>query len=155
MPREVVTQQDIRRLSGIGRSAGLAGGLRSAAAAPAQAPEARPDTYQDRLLKYIPAEVVATYVFLDGVARTGNNGAGAPSLRWFIFLILLLGTWFYLERVQQVRKVQQLIISTIAFAVWVLSLGGPFTSLGWYSPVYGAVLLPLYTFAVPVIEANR
>jgi Kef-type K+ transport system membrane component KefB len=68
-----------------------------------------------------------------------------------VFLALLVGTWFYLERLQKVSKRQQLIVSTVAFAIWTFSLGGPFADFAWYSPIYGAVLLPLYTFAVALV----
>ena len=154
MQRQVVTAQDARRFRGETSPTGLTGGI---AAAPARhhSHEEQPDTYKDRLLKYIPTEVVATYIFVDGIARTATDTVQASMLHWIIFLALLVGTWFYLLRVQHVTKRQQLVMSTLAFAVWVLSLGGPFASFGWYSPVYGAILLPLYTFAIPIIQAEK
>jgi hypothetical protein len=130
----------------------------SGAAAPTPAiesaisPGTKPDSFQDRLLKYIPVEVVTTFVFLDGLVSVANGKLPVIALRWAIFFALLVGTWFYLSRVQHVSKSKQLAISTIAFAVWVFSLGGPFTAFSWYSPVYGATLLPLYTFFVPIVE---
>lgn len=124
----------------------------AAAIVSAIGPGTKPDAFQDRLLKYIPMEVVTTFVFLDGLVSVANGRVPVNSLRWTIFFALLVGTWFYLKRVQQVSKSKQLAISTTAFAIWVFSLGGPFTAFGWYSPVYGAILLPLYTFFVPIIE---
>ena len=38
------------------------------------------------------------------------------------------------------------------FAVWVFPPGGPFAWFSWYNALYGAVLLPLLTFAVGMIE---
>lgn len=41
--------------------------------------------------------------------------------------------------------VGQVLISTIAFVVWVFAIGGPFASLDWYKPVYGGIALILVT----------
>lgn len=157
MGREIVTQEDIRRYRQAhpereaAPSFGVAPGV---AAAPAVASEvgAAPtiDTYTDRIVKLIPGEVVATYVFLDGVLRSAPANVPAPVLRWFVFFALLSATWVYLHRVEHVTKRRQLVISTTAFAVWAFSLGGPFAAFHWYSPFYGSILLPLYTFGVAI-----
>jgi hypothetical protein len=110
-----------------------------------------PDGYPSRLLKYVPAEVVTLFVALDALVRPP---ADVPlAVYWGVFLFCLVGTYFYLWRVAKVRKQTQLLISTVAFAVWVFALGGPFAQLDWYAPVYGALLLPIFTFAVAVYEA--
>lgn len=147
MGRQIVTQEDVLQAQASKGNFGVAPGI---AAAPQVEKEPNADTYQDRLLKLIPAEVVATYIFLDGVLRLAPANVPVPILRWFVFVVLLLGTWFYLSRVENVTKTHQLAISTIAFALWVFYLGGPFASFRWYSPIYGAVLLPLYTFGVAI-----
>ena len=117
----------------------------------AATPNTKPDDYKQRLLKYIPTEVIALYLTLDTLVRSSDD---MPSnALWIIFAIGLVGTFLYLWRVEKVRKAKQLIISTIAFAVWVFALGGPFTALPWYEPLYAAILLPLYTFFIPIIEA--
>jgi hypothetical protein len=48
-------------------------------------------------------------------------------------------------------------VTTGALIVWAFSLGGaPFSTLpaSWVMPIYGAVLLPLYTFAVPLLNVD-
>lgn len=117
--------------------------LAKKAGAPASPPE---DTYKDRLLKYIPGEVVTLYLTLTAIQATAT---GAPWwLGWAIFLVCTAGTWFYLRVVLIVRDRTQLIISTISFVVWVFALGGPFKDLSWYMPIFGGLLLPAYTFFV-------
>jgi len=106
------------------------------------------------LLKYVPAEVVVVYVFVEGLIRNAPADVPRDKVLWGVFLFLLVGTWFYLVRVQHVSKKEQLLISTLAFAVWVFSLGGPFASLSWYKPFYGSLLLPLYTFGISAIKAE-
>ncbi len=146
MGREIVTNRDL------------------ATRATARAGAEQKDEYKDRLLKYIPAETVAVYLALSRAITTATNpsdqqGSDEANLLWIVFAVLLVGTWLYLQRVQKVTKVKQLIISTVAFAVWIFSIGGPFELSfgdpeGWYKPIYGAVLLPLYTFFIPIIEPD-
>ncbi len=110
-----------------------------------------PDNYTSRLLKYIPAEVIALYLTLDALIRTSEQ---LPiSVYWIVFVVCLVLTYFYLRRVEKVGKNIQLLISVIAYCVWVFAIGGPFVYLNWYQPIYGGLLLPTYTLAVAIIEA--
>jgi hypothetical protein len=74
-------------------------------------------------------------------------------LHWAAFAFEVVGTYVYLRRVANVTEQIQLIISVIAYCVWVFALGGPFVHLNWYVPIYGALLLPAYTSFAGVIEA--
>lgn len=112
----------------------------------------QPDPYSARLLKYIPSEVIALYISLDALLRPQPDSSH-KLLSWLIFGFGFVATPTYLRRIQHVTKISQLTISTLAFVVWVLAVGGPFTQLKHYDPLYGAVLLPLYTFSVAVWEA--
>jgi hypothetical protein len=147
MAREIVTERDVQRERIREQGAGeLAAGGKPAA------PKA-PDSYTERLLKNIPAEVVATYVAFAGVIRAA--GAGSPDwMPWAVFWFLAIGTPVYLNRVQGVRKPLQLAIATGAFAVWVFSLGdqSPFTTQPWFRPIYPALLLPAYTFTLAFLK---
>src|SRR5438874_9820957 len=70
----------------------------------------KPDTYRERLFKYIPAEVVTLYLGLNTVVASNQD---APKfLYWVIFFAGLLLTPFYLRRLQNVTAPVQLIIST-------------------------------------------
>ncbi len=149
MGREIVTERDIQDA----QTRADAGG-RVAAGTRATAEDK--DEYADRLLKNVPAEVIAVYVFILGVL--GAADATIPRwLPWGVFGLLLVGTPLYLRRVQKVKKPLQLVLSMGAFAVWVFALGGqsPFATLSWYQPVYGAVLMPLYTFAAAIAKPER
>ena len=109
------------------------------------------DKYTERLIKYIPAEVIALYLTLDAVIRSSDT---IPVLvYWMIFIFGVFATYLYLWKIEKVDKVIQLTISAGAYCVWVFSLGGPFVHLGWYDPIYAALLLPIYTFVIPLIEA--
>ena len=148
--REVLTDQDIVR--------GEAVRLLPSALQKGRPTPARSDKYGDRLIKYVPAEVIAVYLAVDGSVRGMkklNPEVPDQKLLAIATVILLVGTWLYLKRVQKVQKIQQLAISVFSFAVWVFTIGGPFAYFSWYSPLYGAAFLPLYTFCIAIVEAKR
>lgn len=145
MSRQVVSSSDIRRMSQTGtgdKNTELPG-----------YPATR-DTYSDRLFKYIPAEIVAGYIFAAGMLENLTKSGEIRIFQWGLFLIFLVMTPLYLWRVQKVQKTSQHIISALSFVVWVFALGGPFSLYSWYNPVYGAVLLPVFTLAVAIVEAD-
>ncbi|HZZ78827.1 MAG TPA: hypothetical protein VFE62_09935 [Gemmataceae bacterium] len=126
----------------------------------APSPEVTADRYKDRIVKLIPGEVVAVYLFVAGlIAATDSEQVPQGPLLTVVFLVLLGLTWPYLARVAGVSNRLQLAISTVAFVVWVFSLGGPFPYLMAlvglkYHPIYGGILLPIYTFSVPILDAS-
>jgi hypothetical protein len=114
------------------------------------------DPFMDKVLKYIPPEIVATYVAVEG-ALTGAFDPANPGelaqLRtwlWISFFALLVITPFFRWRVTGVTNIGQLIVTTLSFAVWVFALGGPFAYFPWYMPVLPAIILPFYTLLVPI-----
>jgi len=147
MGREVITEQDVQNAK-----------LRRAAAgsvASGTEPIPGADKYGDRLIKYIPSEVVGVYVAVDALLKTAGNQIPKDALGWIVFGFLLIMTPIYLWRVQNVKKYQNLFIATTSFLAWVFTLGGPFAQFPWYSPFYGALLLPIYTFAVATYKAEK
>ena len=112
------------------------------------------DKYADRLFKYIPAEVVAGYIFVLGLINQLNGTGAVTIIQWSLFLVFCLITPLYLWRIQKVIKLQQHFISLLSFVVWVFALGGPFTLYNWYNPVYGEILLPVFTLIVAIWEAD-
>lgn len=118
-----------------------------------RARDEKPDTYRDRLFKYIPAEVVTLYLGLTATIAAASNVP--PSLAWVIFVAGVIATPYYLRFAQGVRAPGQLIVSTLAFIVWVFALGGPFATIPGYQQVYGAVLLPIFTFFVASFSPER
>jgi hypothetical protein len=123
-----------------------------AAGTESTAPELRvADTYGSRLLKCIPAEVVVLFLTFDGIIRSSSKIS--IYVYWGAFVFGIVATYLYLWRLQKVRKQLQLFISAAAFCVWVFAMGGPFSHLSWYDPLYGGLLLPAFTFLIPLIEA--
>ena len=119
-------------------------------------PVEKADSYTDRLLKYIPAEVIALYVTFDSIIRANASEASSNNIiYWIIFIFCLLGTILFLRKMNNVKSVVQILISLGALTVWVFTLGGPFEDLSWYEELYGALLLPAYTFLIPLITPEK
>jgi hypothetical protein len=103
--------------------------------------------YRERLLKLIPSEIVAAYIFLQGVIPKEESKWGLL----VVTVILLILTPFYLKKFQKVTNLSQILITTLSFSVWVYSLGGPFTAWGLYQPWIGSMILVIWTLIVPLI----
>jgi hypothetical protein len=134
MGRRVVTAKDV------------AAELRAARAVAPQA-----DGYLTRLMKYIPGEIVAGFLLINTLIDSAADVATV--VPWIVFFVFLVGTPLYTWRVtnepgKSLAKTD-IVVATIAFAIWVFALGGPFSELGWYLPVYGSILLIIYTLAIP------
>jgi hypothetical protein len=100
------------------------------------------------LLKLIPSEVIAVFVFIQGVM---------PGQFWphFMMALLLVGlTPLYLSLAGGVKSRTQLILSTLSLIVWIYAMGtGPlrFVHPPYYEPWHGAVLLAVWTLVPPML----
>ena len=146
MSREIFTRMDAVRF----QESGPASPGTYAATLPAAG-----DRYSDRLLKYVPAEAVVCYLFVLGVMEKLSGEDEIRIFQWSVFVAFCILTAMVLWRVLKVRKIMQIVISVIAFVVWVFALGGPFALLPWYDPIYGEILLPVFTFAIALIEPEK
>jgi len=126
-----------------------------------KAPDDRTSSYFEKLIKYIPGELNAAYIAIDGILREELvSDPVAPWLYWGVFLFLLVLTPLYIKYRPTKEAVEQSVrfhccAATVAFAVWVFALGGPFAISfpDIYRPVYGSLLLILTTLTIPIIEA--
>jgi len=123
-----------------------------AAAAPAPA-DSQPqgDSYLTRLIKYIPAEIIAIYVIVEGFIRPGGQLHDiSQQTHWLIFAGFLIATPVYTYFATRQKGASpatgQIIISIFSFAAWAFALGGPFENLDFYQKngaIISAVLLPV------------
>jgi hypothetical protein len=106
------------------------------------------NSFLKALLKLIPSEVVAVYVFLQGVLPERF----VPHL--VVALLLVAMTPLYLYLAMGVRSRMQLVVSTFSMVVWIYALGqGPvrFLSAPLYEPWYGSAALALWTLIPPML----
>ncbi len=100
------------------------------------------------MLKLIPSEIIAVFIFLQGVLPDRL----VPHL---VISLLLVGiTPLYLYTAMGVRSVGQLVISTLSMVVWIYALGqGPvrFLEAPFYESWYGSVVLAIWTLIPPML----
>ena len=100
------------------------------------------------LLKLIPSEIIAVFIFLQGVLPDRL----IPHL---VISLLLVGiTPVYLYTAMGVRSGGQLVVSTLSMVVWIYALGqGPvrFLQSPIYESWYGSVILAMWTLIPPML----
>jgi hypothetical protein len=118
----------------------------------ASAPQA--DKYLDRVIKYIPSEIVGAWIALTGIIASAAAGPTTVVL-WVVFAIGVILTPIYIWRQTsepgKKAAITQIVISACAFIVWVFALGGPFAGLGFYQPWLGSVVLIVFTLIVGAV----
>ena len=158
MSRTVVTQQDVERELKLAREQAIRTAEAGAvAAAPAPTPK-KPDDYRDRLIKYIPGDIVAIYLSILALIKTADpHKTPIIMIEWIIFVIIFVVSIPWQRRVMKIDKWQQIAIGSLAFVIWAISLGDPFATSwsAWYQPLYGSILLMLFTFLSPLFQAQK
>lgn len=123
-------------------------------------PTTKPDGYLQKIVKYIPAEIVAAYVALADAVPTkmqDNKPLENPTL-WIIYWILLvltpLYTWFFTQEVNKPKPVFQTVVAPIAFTAWVFAIGGPFAKCKFdlNQPAIGTIVLIVTLLLIPLAE---
>ena len=116
------------------------------------------DTYTNRLVKYIPGDVVAIWIAVTGLI-SGASDVPKTTLLWILFAIGVIFTVIWTLKQTTVKgtksAITQILISTGAFIVWAIAFGGPFQSLSFYHAIYGSILLILYTPLVALISPKE
>ncbi|TAN18080.1 MAG: hypothetical protein EPN37_05910 [Chitinophagaceae bacterium] len=136
------------------------------------------DGYIQKIIKYIPAEIIAGYTALVGYLTVGSNAELPPHYKtYYIILLLVLiaitPVWTYFAVIdsqsphgnQKKRAIFHAAIATVAFIIWVYAIGNILlkavlcnchsascADCGLYSPVFGSILLVLFTLMTPLFE---
>jgi hypothetical protein len=147
MGRQIILAEDADRRAGT--NVGAERGTRATSSRLAA------DTYADRVLKYIPAEIVALYLAVSHMVKSAATEQNQHLTLWSIIIAaLLVATPVYLRRVERVSSYSQIAISTFALAIWVFALDNPFdyvVSDHASLSLYKAVILPIFTFFVGLL----
>ncbi|MDY6805072.1 MAG: hypothetical protein SXA11_14870 [Cyanobacteriota bacterium] len=117
--------------------------------------EGRVDGYFDKLIKYIPTEIVGAWIAITGLIKSSSD-VPAETILWVLFIVFIGLTVVYIGKQTAERNkppaTMQIAISTGAFIVWVFALGEPFSYLAFYRSVYGSLVLVLYNLIIPLID---
>lgn len=116
------------------------------------------ESYFDKLVRLIPADIIGGFVALDGLIK--DQAPDSLILYWGVFAVLTVLTPLYICYIKtqppglQASKIFPATVGVLAFVVWVFALGGPFAvTFDWYRPIYGSVALILTTMIIPVLES--
>lgn len=158
MSRTVFTKEDLeRRMRSVQQQAIRTAEAGAVASSPVLTAE-KPDDYRDRLMKYIPADIVAIYLSLLALIKAANpDKTPIIAIEWAIFGIIFVVSVPWQRKVVKIDKWQQVVIGTVAFVLWAITLGDPFTTTWgtWYQPLYGSIFLMLFTFLIPLFQAQK
>jgi hypothetical protein len=108
--------------------------------------------YFGRLIKMIPAEILALYVAIAPLAAE-QHIALQLSIPLVCLGLVILSRTLGTRRAPDNVKIDPwtVVISSVAFAIWVYALGGPFQTLKIYNAVVACILVTVYTTAVPML----
>ena len=117
------------------------------------------DSYSEKLVRYIPADILAAYIAISGIIESNNPPLW---LSWGVFCALLALTPAYVCLVKTEpagfswSKSFHWVTSCLAFSAWVFAIGGPMltATFAWYQPYLGSVVLILTTLLIPVLEGQ-
>lgn len=113
------------------------------------------DTFKDKLIKYIPAEVVAAWISAKGIVESSfESDPKLAQTLWIVAIVGLFASFFYTIKITAVSGYKhayvQATISSIAFSIWVIATGPPFEM----EPVYGSLLLIGFTLLIPLVNPD-
>jgi hypothetical protein len=107
--------------------------------------------YLDRLMKMIPGEVVGLYLVGSGFIPKDQT---IVLIVWAIICLLgVIALKAYGTADPEKIKPPDWVhvgISTVAFTIWVYTLGGPFAAYNLAVPYIGSLLVLAWTFFVPI-----
>ncbi len=113
--------------------------------------------YLERLMKMMPAEALSLY--LVGAGIIPPDAPRGVLLGWFIFClgaVVALRVWGTSDKAEHLPvDWVHVVISAVAFIIWVYTMGGPFKLYGIYVEYLGSLLVLGWTFFVPLIYKGQ
>lgn len=116
------------------------------------------DSYLSKLVKLIPAEVMALYT--SGLAQIPAllppNQMLVPAL-WLVvcFIIVIVVRILATKNPNTSPDWKIVTLSAIAFLIWSYSGGGPWETYGLYLPYLGSLAVMFWTFFAPYIYQEQ
>lgn len=125
------------------------------------------DSYLVKVVKYIPAEIVAAYTAARALLLEDVNSASKVLLPYgekddyFLYTLIFVGCllltplykYFTLRDNNLPIPLYQIVISFLAFAIWVFAFGDFFEiTYNWYSHKLASLTLIFFTLITPLLE---
>lgn len=134
-----------------GGAAAQAAGAGRAAPGGVAVPSA--DDYLTKLIKYVPVEVLAAYLFMAGVINSNVTGKHDHAI-WLGGLLIgvLAATVPYDRRVLNVVRWSQTGVSVVGMAVYIFAVGGWFATTSWYHSWYASIVVPVFGLLIAILR---
>ena len=133
-----------------GAAVGVGGAAPAAAGGVAVPSE---DDYLTKVVKYVPVEVLAAYLFMAGVVDSNvtNKHDHAIWLGGLLIGVLLL-TIPYDLRGLNIARLSQVAMSIVGIAVYVFAVAGWFATTTWYHQWYASILVPIFGLVIAILK---
>ena len=109
-------------------------------------------THLERVVQLIPAEVVAAHLTIQGLVYSQIRIRDSAIEASAVVLLLLLP--LYLRRLGVTTK-RQIVLTMESFIVWVLAVSLPVHQRSGVDPLWGSIILILWTVVISVLAAPR
>ena len=139
--------------AGAAPAGGVVAATPAATTAPGGVAVPSEDDYLTKVVKYIPPEVLAAYLFMAGVidSNVTNRHDHAIWLGSLLVGVLVL-TIPYDLRVLKVARWSQIGMSVFGIAVYVFAVGGWFATTTWYHQWYASIVVPLFGLVIAILK---
>ena len=109
-------------------------------------------SYLDRLMKMIPAEVIALYLVGAGMIPEDQSVAVVVWAVICLIGVVMLKAYGTADAANHVpTDWAHTLICAGAFVLWVYIIGGPFAIYNLYVPWIGSLAVLVYTFFIPIL----
>jgi hypothetical protein len=116
--------------------------------------DGKPDSFKNylsRLMKMIPSEVVGFYLVGSGIIPDNQHVGLLIFSIICLFGVIAIRRWGTADPENNLAPQWSAVaISTIAFVIWIYSLGGVFKFYGLHVPWIGSLLVMVWTFFIPI-----
>ena len=117
------------------------------------------DGYFDKIIKYIPSDIVAAWTAAIGIITGGQTTSTQSYTPLWIAFVVGIGltaawTWYQTNAPNQPLAIRHITASTISFVVWAFALPiGPASALQM-DPKWGSLLLIGWTLVLGIIKPD-
>jgi len=109
-------------------------------------------SYMERLVKLIPAEVVGLYLVGQGIIPPAEKVALVVWSIVCLGLVVLVRAKTTGDRVNSISPQWSAVaVSTVSFVIWVYTMPGPFQAFNLAVPFVGSLAVLVWTFIVPFL----
>ncbi len=124
-----------------------------AATAPGGVAVPSEDDYLTKVVKCIPPEVLAAYLFMAGVIDSNVTGRHDHAI-WLggLLIGILVLTVPYDLRVLKIVRWSQIAMSVLGIAVYVFAVGGWFATTTWYHQWYASIVVPVFGLVIAILK---